>query len=288
MAGMRYTSKGPYHLSELFNTGHDSSLTSIETYATTFRDDIAYKGRLQGKPHEATDEAIEACLRRILDEHAFPLLPAGALVYDGDLAAPSIFIKRPYVGDFNFEAPDNSIADLMMGEIHMLEEVQQQPHPNVMRYHGCVARRGRVVGLALGRLPQEIANILRLTEDTPPLVPEATKRRWVADIAAGLKHLHRIGLAHNDVEDKNIMLDDEGKAVLIDFDCCAAFGKGLIKARLHSWEGAEQYVSHPRNDWHALEELAERMGLGRMSFDGSDYDSMQVSSVKPQDDCDEC
>ena len=42
------------------------------------------------------------------------------------------------------------------------------------------------------------------------------------DLAAGLAELHRHGMVHRDVHPGNVVLDDDGRAVLIDFGCCRA------------------------------------------------------------------
>ena len=48
----------------------------------------------------------------------------------------------------------------------------------------------------------------------PPL---ALAVRLVAEVARGLDHLHRAGVVHRDVNARNVLLDDEGRARLVDF-----------------------------------------------------------------------
>lgn len=45
-----------------------------------------------------------------------------------------------------------------------------------------------------------------------------------SDSKAGLNWLHSLGLVHDDINPKNIMLDDDGHAIIIDFDSCASSG----------------------------------------------------------------
>jgi len=55
-------------------------------------------------------------------------------------------------------------------------------------------------------------------------LPPVDEEHIVSDIKARLDFLHCIGLVHNDINPYNIMLDDGGRAVIIDFDSCVPFG----------------------------------------------------------------
>ena len=55
-------------------------------------------------------------------------------------------------------------------------------------------------------------------------LPPLNKERIVSDVMAGLDFLHGIGLVHDDISPQNIMLDDGGRAVIIDFDSCVPLG----------------------------------------------------------------
>ena len=58
------------------------------------------------------------------------------------------------------------------------------------------------------------------------LVTEGMKT-GLQDLLAAIKHLHSLGLVHNDINPANIMLDQEGTLILIDFDSCRNIGESL-------------------------------------------------------------
>lgn len=76
----------------------------------------------------------------------------------------------------------------------------------------------------------------------------------------GIRHLHSLGLVHNDINPRNIMVDDSDRAVIIDFDTCYHQGQKLgPKAGTWGWfmEGVE-YASVD-NDFFGLSKLREYM-----------------------------
>lgn len=77
-------------------------------------------------------------------------------------------------------------------------------------------------------------------------------------ILAAIKHLHSLGLVHNDINPANIMLDDDGTFILIDFDSCRAVGESF---RAHKtkrtvyWHDASIDTSLEKNDLDAFKDL---------------------------------
>jgi serine/threonine protein kinase len=47
------------------------------------------------------------------------------------------------------------------------------------------------------------------------------------DIRAGARHLHSLGLAHNDLNPTNIAVDGDDDPILLDFGSCRRFGEHL-------------------------------------------------------------
>ncbi|SJL04266.1 uncharacterized protein ARMOST_07627 [Armillaria ostoyae] len=45
----------------------------------------------------------------------------------------------------------------------------------------------------------------------------------------GIKHIHGLGLIHNDINPNNIMLDADGTLVIIDFDSCRRAGELMLR-----------------------------------------------------------
>lgn len=74
-------------------------------------------------------------------------------------------------------------------------------------------------------------------------------------IKAAVEHLHSIGLAHNDLNPFNIMMDKYGLPVLIDYGSCQPFGEDLITAGTPGWYDEDFTRSAARNDEVALEKI---------------------------------
>jgi serine/threonine protein kinase len=79
-----------------------------------------------------------------------------------------------------------------------------------------------------------------------------------ASLLDGIRHFHSFGLAQNDVNPSNIMLDDEGRLVLIDFDSCRHVGESILETaakRTPQWHDPAVEDSTEENDSAAFEEL---------------------------------
>lgn len=68
-------------------------------------------------------------------------------------------------------------------------------------------------------------------------------------------HLHSLGLAHNDINPQNVMIDSQNVAVLIDFDSAAPEGCALLKHGTPEWIDEPISVSSKENDLNALEKM---------------------------------
>lgn len=74
----------------------------------------------------------------------------------------------------------------------------------------------------------------------------------------GIKHLHSIGLVHNDLNPANIMFDQDDMLVLIDFDSCRYIGEPLRSTgtkRTHHWHDPSVDSSMEKNDLDAFKDL---------------------------------
>jgi serine/threonine protein kinase len=77
----------------------------------------------------------------------------------------------------------------------------------------------------------------------------------LAGVESGIRHLHALGLVHNDINPSNIMLDgDEG--IIIDFGSCRRVGESVEDAgRTYEWYDESVETARPQNDLDALEEI---------------------------------
>lgn len=88
----------------------------------------------------------------------------------------------------------------------------------------------------------------------------------LAGIESGIKHLHALGLVHNDINPSNIMLDSD-QAIIIDFGSCRRVGESLEDVgRTYEWYDEEVKTAVPDNDLDALEEILIWLGIGSKPF----------------------
>ncbi|KAK4237875.1 hypothetical protein C8A03DRAFT_44289 [Achaetomium macrosporum] len=81
------------------------------------------------------------------------------------------------------------------------EILKKHPHPNVASYYGTQETRGRVSGLSLNKSAFLLGG--------RPLVKNGMEAQ-LDGILGGIRHLHSLGLVHNDITPANIMLEEDG------------------------------------------------------------------------------
>jgi len=173
-----------------------------------------------------------------------------------------------YVKHTNLMAFDGpaDLSDLVLKELGACEVIRKHPpHPNVAVYHGCLVSDGRVTGLCFTKYPETLMSKLNpaclnksafiLSRDRSVARKKAAMR-YLPGIEAGIRHLHSLGLVHNDVNPANVMITEEDTPVIVDFDSSSPPGTSLDKTkRTHGWFCRDVCVSQERNDLDALAEL---------------------------------
>lgn len=86
----------------------------------------------------------------------------------------------------------------------------------------------------------------------------------MAGVLSGIEHIHSLELVHNDINPRNIMLDQEGHPYIIDFDTCLKKGERFGGGTL-GWSKFPE-ISLPENDLYGVRVL-------RMYLEGK-YDGM--------------
>jgi len=192
--------------------------------------DILYMGRIMGRtlPSEQSLQQIKEALLPVPADYIFPPLPIPwwrtrtivTVADDWDEEpSPDIHVKRPWVQKYYMmpevlvsRVVDVQVAMWFAHEIKQLEHLARfPPHPNLVRYHGCRVRKGRITGALLGRVPgKDLWTHLQAGKTVD-------KEPFLAALASAVDHLHNVvGLVHNDIHPGNIMVSPDGVPTLID------------------------------------------------------------------------
>ncbi|TFK27234.1 serine/threonine protein kinase [Coprinopsis marcescibilis] len=160
--------------------------------------------RLTGRRiNEFTDEDLEERHVPIPPQHYQPRWDPYISLYSVHIPQTErmLYFKKPRLIGYD---GTTRLAQKLRQEISVLEELRKNSHPNLCEYFGCFGdtNTGLIIGL-------------------PPLNFELIRQ----GLAAGIKHLHALGLAHNDISPTNIMIDEYGNPIIIDFDNCCPFGQ---------------------------------------------------------------
>ncbi|KAG6098591.1 hypothetical protein E4U30_007790 [Claviceps sp. LM220 group G6] len=181
------------------------------------------------------------------------------------LRAPSPVPQDSYVKETNLcsyqkcpegmEAQKRPLSDLVLHEIEAYELLRRHPHPNIVEYRGCVVSDGRITGICLAKYKMILDE--RMAESTP-----FDKDLFLEGIERGIRHLHSLGIVHNDINPTNIMFDELDRPVIIDFDSWGRKGQKLeygMKKGTLAWSinGLPYDYALFENDVFALSKLRE-------------------------------
>lgn len=205
------------------------------------------------RKRDLTINDLVSGLRKVADDVAFPKAP-----HDITLATSSdvtkSYIKRPQAHCLlnEYEAP--LVPQILLHEVHILEQLAKHPHTNMVQYRGCVVDRGHITGIALDRLPKTLDHRFFLHDDD---TSSFDVQKFESELRSAISHIHGLGLAHNDLNPSNIGLDEQDRAIFIDWGSCKAFGEGLLSAGTPGWIEDDYDVSKQEHDLLAVEKLVE-------------------------------
>lgn len=207
---------------------------------------VAYFGQSNFRKSELDQKIIRESLQRLPDEDVYPEVPSNITVVSASIDE-TFFLKKPKLHlDF---IGTGLLPKFMLYEAETMELLLRNPHPNIIKYHGCVIKRGRIVGLVLDRLPMTLQH--RLEKESKQFDVENCMRKMKSAIC----HLHLLGRAHNDLTPMNIMIDEHDDPVIIDYGSCQPFGKALTIAGTPGWIEEDFTVSAQEHDQIALEKI---------------------------------
>ena len=202
----------------------------------------------------AEDLVPRVQLSPVPSDEIYPLLLKHLKVWASKVNEEWMYIKRPNCRAYGQVRGSQTLAQEFLHEIQVYEQINTKQHRNLPQYHGCVVERGRVVGIVLDRYVCTLA-IRRGSMD------HASCLECFSGASAGVKHLHDIGLAHNDLNPTNVMFDGDGNTIITDFDSCAPEHVHLVKTGTPGWSDGFAECSSFTNDELALKMLRKYLEL---------------------------
>jgi serine/threonine protein kinase len=135
------------------------------------------------------------------------------------------------------------------------------PHPNIAEYLGCVVKKGRVTGLCFTKYPAYLNDLkMVIIWAKPSNKVHLDTKVCLKGIEAGLKHMHKLGLVHNDITTHNIMMDGD-KPIIINFNACTRegeyigqIGKMDSESEVEYVDGVETITCYPQGEEYARRE----------------------------------
>ncbi|KAL4935318.1 hypothetical protein BDV06DRAFT_234434 [Aspergillus oleicola] len=173
----------------------------------------------------------------------------------------AVYIKTPSLLAYIHGNLEKQIAR----EIETCEILRKNPHPNIATYYGYNETYGRVSGLCFKQYRSTLLETVN-PQCLGKVAFRSSARELVREdiisglegISAAIKHLHSLGLVHNDINPANIMIDGDGTLILIDFDSCRYIGESLRNTdtkRTHHWHDPSVDLSLEKNDLDAFQDL---------------------------------
>jgi hypothetical protein len=248
------------HQAQITSTRDLTDLCEVEDYETgavlrtTFTfvdaDHTVWFGRIDGvRKYDLTGELLRENLRRIPDETVYPAITSGLTIVPNDSDMTDIYIKRPKLLCLDDEEETKLLPRMLAEEADVLEALNLHPHRNLVRYHCCTGARGRIVGLAL----EKHGTILQYRFEDDPR--ELDLAACIGGLRVGVKHLHALGYAHNDLNPMNVAMDKDDRPVILDFGSCRKFGEALLSGGTPGWIDEDYSTSAAHQDLSALRRL---------------------------------
>ncbi len=166
-------------------------------------------------------------------------------------------------------AADQKTIERFRNELKVARKIT---HRNVCRMHD-INKEKNFYFITMEYVPGEDLKSLirkkgRLTEDEAIVLAE--------QVCAGLSEAHRLGVTHRDLKPQNIMIDEEGKARIMDFGIARSQEtKGVTEEGLvigtpdyMSPEQVEGAEAEERSDVYSLGVVLYEMVTGRVPFEG--------------------
>ncbi|RSM02083.1 hypothetical protein CEP52_008224 [Fusarium oligoseptatum] len=214
----------------------------------------AWIGTVNAPRDQVSLEQAVNCLSRIPDEAIYPPVTPGmqAIATCNFILDDDTWLKRPLIHAYSEKDPTNWTANVFLSEIKAHQLVEEHPHRSLVKFKACLEKDGLVVGILQKRYPTAL-NFRVEARSQPPY--DATA--FYKDIEAGLRHLHFLGFAHNDLNPSNVMVDAEDRPIIIDLGAARPLGQVLHQGGTPGWCDGYQMTSCVANDEIGLRLMKE-------------------------------
>lgn len=229
---------------------YETGLVLRSTFAFVDAQDTVWFGQACGvRKYDLTIKDLNRSLCRIADATVYPEMSPDLSIVADDAQLKSLYVKRPKFLCLDNLGETQLIPKMLAEEARVLEFFKSYGHRNLVRYHGCIARRGRIVGLALDKY--DVILQYRFEDDPRELDVAACMK----GIRAGIDCLHSQGFAHNDLHPSNIAMDKDDEPIILDFGSCRRFGEDLLSGGTPGWIDEDYSTSAQDHDERALEKI---------------------------------
>lgn len=239
--------------SEVWTDKDGSDTYSHTSFVARCGNDFCYaETRLRGNDNEIKLLRPSFQSIPIPRDEIYPIPPNDVRTFPQPLDTSFFFLRRP---DYTLYADFRGttvLAQQFHAEVQVLEILTGLRHRKLACYCGCILDGGRIVAIVLTHYKCTL-------EDRLAYMDLQSRLDCLSSVRAGIHELHEIGLAHNDLNPRNIIFDHDDVAVIIDHDSCAIDGTPLRKLGTPGWNERIMDVSSLSNDAMCLRRLEEEL-----------------------------
>lgn len=176
-------------------------------------------------------------------------------------------------------AADNDFVQRFKNEARAMARLS---HPNIVTVHDAGKEQGRLY-IVMAYIPN---GTLKDRIGRPMDPWDVT--RWIHEVASALSYAHERGIVHRDVKPANVLIDDDGHAVLSDFGIVKMLASSSGLTRRGAGVGTPEYMSpeqcrgdyvDARADIYALGVMIYEMLTGHTPFESDEYTALAHAHI---------